>query len=122
MNNLLFSRLAVDNIRKNKNTYLPYILSSILMISLFYILHNITEQVGQGGFYGGRNMKIRLKNINDRSHMEDHKNLLVDFLEQDGYSIGKVSFHSEEEIDLLGLEESSQTKKSISDSNLDLKI
>ena len=68
------------------------------------------------------NMKIGLKNINDRSHMEDHKNLLVDFLEQDGYSIGKVSFHSEEEIDLLGLEESSQTKKSISDSNLDLKI
>ncbi len=57
MNNLLFSRLAVDNIRKNKNTYLPYILSSILMISLFYILHNITGQVGQDGFYGEDSMK-----------------------------------------------------------------
>lgn len=52
MNNLLFSRLARDNIRKNKNTYLPYILSSIAMISLFFILYGIAIEVRKGGFYG----------------------------------------------------------------------
>lgn len=52
MNNLLFSRLARDNIRKNRNTYLPYILSSIAMISLFFILHGVAMQVQEGGFYG----------------------------------------------------------------------
>lgn len=60
MNKLLYSRLARSNIKKNKNTYFPYLLSSIVMISLFYILHAVTQQVGTGQFYGDASMAIIL--------------------------------------------------------------
>lgn len=60
MNKLFYSTLARSNIRKNKNTYFPYLLSCTVMISLFYILHAITQQVGTGKFYGDSSMTIVL--------------------------------------------------------------
>ncbi len=56
MNKNLYKKLARDNINKNKNTYFPYIFSSIVMVSLFYILYTITEEVGNGRFYGDTTM------------------------------------------------------------------
>lgn len=56
MNRLLYSKLARGNIRKNKNTYFPYVLSSTVMICLFYILHAVTQQVGTGQFFGDATM------------------------------------------------------------------
>lgn len=56
MNKLLYSRLAINNIKKNKTTYFPYMLSSIAMIALFYILHAVTEQARLGTFYGDASM------------------------------------------------------------------
>ena len=56
MNKLIYSKLARGNIKKNKDTYFPYLLSCTVMISLFYILHAITEQVGMGSFYGDATM------------------------------------------------------------------
>ena len=52
MNKWLYSKLAMNNIKKNKNTHFPYLLSSTVMISLFYILHAVTQQVGTEQFYG----------------------------------------------------------------------
>lgn len=52
MNKQLYSKLAIGNIKKNKNTYFPYLLSSTVMIGLFYILHAVTQQVGTEQFYG----------------------------------------------------------------------
>ncbi len=60
MNKHIYSKLAINNIKKNKNTYFPYILSSTVMISLFYILHAVAEQVGIGEFYGDHSMAIIL--------------------------------------------------------------
>lgn len=61
MNKLIYSKLAMSNIKKNKNTYFPYLLSSTVMISLFYILHAVTEQVGLSSFYGDATMVTVLK-------------------------------------------------------------
>lgn len=56
MNKNLYKKLAINNIKKNKNTYFPYIFSSIVMVCLFYILYAITIEVGKGGFYGDSTM------------------------------------------------------------------
>lgn len=60
MNNFLYSKLGINNIKKNKSTYSPYILSSIAMIALFYILHAVTEQARLGSFYGDAHMVVIL--------------------------------------------------------------
>lgn len=56
MNERLYSKLAKNNIKKNKNTYFPYMLSCIVMIGLFYILHAVTQQASTGKFYGDAHM------------------------------------------------------------------
>lgn len=53
----LYSKLARNNIRKNKNTYFPYILSSIVIVSMFYMLLTIANRVGYADFYGDDAMK-----------------------------------------------------------------
>ena len=65
-------------------------------------------------------IKIALDSIEDKSFIEDHKNMLVDFLEKDGYEIDEITFHNEDEIDILNLEETSKMKPSISNGSLDL--
>ena len=52
MRKLLYPRLAAQNIRKNKSTYFPYILSCITMIALFFSLVSIRDMVSDGSFYG----------------------------------------------------------------------
>lgn len=56
MNKGLYSKLAGSNMKRNKNTYFPYIFSSIVIVSLFYILLTIRNRVGQVGFYGDSTM------------------------------------------------------------------
>lgn len=56
MNKIFYPRLSINNIKKNKSTYFPYMLSSIAMIALFYILHAIFEQAKVGTFYGDSSM------------------------------------------------------------------
>jgi putative ABC transport system permease protein len=56
MNKFIYSKLAMGNIKKNKDTYFPYLLSCTVMIGLFYILHAVTEQAGMGSFYGDATM------------------------------------------------------------------
>lgn len=44
MNNLLYSHLAFNNIKKNKEIYGPFILVSLVMVSLFYMLSCLNQQ------------------------------------------------------------------------------
>ena len=56
MNKNLYSRLARTNIKNNRNTYFPYIFSSIVAISMFNILLTITNRAKQADFYGDSSM------------------------------------------------------------------
>ncbi len=57
MNRGLYRRLAWQNIRKNKNTFLPFLFSGIMMVAMFYMLHSIWKQADDTLFYGATTMK-----------------------------------------------------------------
>ena len=46
MRNGLFARLAAVNIKKNKNTYIPYMLTCIVSIAMFYMMLFINQNQG----------------------------------------------------------------------------
>lgn len=52
MNRGLYRKLAISNIRKNKNTFFPFTLSAVIMIAMFYMLTSIWKQAGIGGYRG----------------------------------------------------------------------
>ena len=43
MNKVLYPRLAINNIKKNYQTYVPFILTSICMVMMFYIVGSIAN-------------------------------------------------------------------------------
>lgn len=51
-----YSRLAFDGIRKNKRLYLPYILTCIGMVMMFYIMHYLASMPMLGDIAGGRTL------------------------------------------------------------------
>lgn len=53
----LYIRLAWQNIRKNKNTFLPFLFSGIVMTAMFYMLHSIWKQCDETLFYGATTMQ-----------------------------------------------------------------
>ncbi len=56
MNKHLYPRLAVTNMVKNKNIYLPYLLAGTLIVSLFYILSSVSIIVSQSNTTGSGGM------------------------------------------------------------------
>ena len=46
-------RLAAGNIRKNRKTYLPYILTCIMTVAIFYIIRSLTRNPGLNEMAGG---------------------------------------------------------------------
>ena len=56
MNKLFYPRLALTNLRKNKSTYFPYILSSVVIISMFYIIQSLYHAVRGSDFFGASTM------------------------------------------------------------------
>jgi len=48
-----FPKLALINIKKNKQSYLPYIISCICTVMMFYIMHSISRNKGLFEMYGG---------------------------------------------------------------------
>lgn len=46
MNSLFFPKLAFTNLRKNKSTYLPYLLSGIFSEAAFYVMQSIASNPG----------------------------------------------------------------------------
>ena len=53
MNSLFYSKLAFQNLRKNKILYLPCLLSGAVIVMLFYILDSICVMLGTSEMRGG---------------------------------------------------------------------
>ncbi len=60
MNRGMYRKLALNNIRKNKNTFFPFSLSCIAMIAMFYMLHSIQLQADDNLFFGAGTMRTIL--------------------------------------------------------------
>lgn len=56
----LYPKLAWDGIRKNKRFYLPYILTCIGMVMMFYIIHYLAAMPTLDDMPGGRTMEMVL--------------------------------------------------------------
>lgn len=46
MNKLFYPKLAANNIRKNAKTYVPYIITSIITVAVFYIMRSLSQNEG----------------------------------------------------------------------------
>lgn len=60
MNNKLFAKLAVTNLKKNYRTYIPYILSCIGTIMMYYMMHAISINKGLDTMRGAMSLKMVL--------------------------------------------------------------
>ena len=49
----IYPRLAFDGIRKNKRLYLPYILTCIGTVTMFYIIHHLAAMPALKSMPGG---------------------------------------------------------------------
>ena len=56
MNKGFYLKMAWGNIRKNRNIYLPYLLTAALMAALFYIQSSLSDMVRGSGMQGARSM------------------------------------------------------------------
>lgn len=55
-----YTRLAVTNIRKNRRTYIPYILTCILTVMMYYMVKSLSVNPGLGDMYGGGSVAVTL--------------------------------------------------------------
>lgn len=53
MNSGFFPKLAAGNIRKNSKTYIPYILSCVMTVAMFYIVKSLSMNPGLEKMIGG---------------------------------------------------------------------
>ena len=60
MSKLFYPKLALTNIRKNRQTYFPYILACIGSIMMFYIMHSISTSPGLLQMSGGETILLIL--------------------------------------------------------------
>ena len=60
MNNRIYPRLAWDGIRKNKRFYLPFILTCVGMVMMFYIIHHLAAMPALDSMSGGSSVKLIL--------------------------------------------------------------
>ena len=60
MSKLFYPKLAATNIKKNYQTYVPYILTSIGTVMMYYILKTISLDDGLNSMSGGDSLKTIL--------------------------------------------------------------
>ncbi|HZK52764.1 MAG TPA: ABC transporter permease [Desulfosporosinus sp.] len=60
MNNMLYLKLARTNIKANGKTYLPYVITCICTIMMFYIMHALSINEGLNGVSGSDSLKMIL--------------------------------------------------------------
>ena len=58
MNSFFYSRLAFQNLRKNRSLYLPCLLSGSVIVMLFYILDSICVMLGNAEMRGGAYLEM----------------------------------------------------------------
>lgn len=61
MSKLFYTKLALTNINNNRKTYIPFILSSIGAIAMFYMMHFIYSNPGLAEMRGGTELRMILK-------------------------------------------------------------
>ncbi|MGG7142221.1 FtsX-like permease family protein [Clostridium nigeriense] len=61
MNNIFYPKLAGSNIKKNRNTYIPYILTCIFTVAMFYIIHSLSNNAGISNLMGSDTISITLE-------------------------------------------------------------
>lgn len=61
MNNLFYLRLAIINIKNNSKTYIPFVITCIGTITMFYIMHAISVNEGLEGKSGSESLKSILR-------------------------------------------------------------
>lgn len=62
MRKFFYSKLALSNMNKHRKTYVPYLLSSIFIIAMFYMMHFISSNPGLKEMSGGESL-ITLLNL-----------------------------------------------------------
>ena len=60
MSSLFFPKLALTNLRKNKSTYLPYLLSGIFSEAAFYTMQSIAANPGLNDMPGAQPLQVIL--------------------------------------------------------------
>lgn len=46
MNNFIYEKLAVTNLKNNRKTYVPYIFTGVLTVMMFYIIDALSKGEG----------------------------------------------------------------------------
>lgn len=60
MNNFFYARLAANNIKKNKQIYIPYIITCIITIAFYYIMKSLSLNDGLSDLWGGATVEYTL--------------------------------------------------------------
>jgi len=60
MSKFFYAKLALSNMNKNRKTYIPYLLTCIGTIAMFYILHHIAVNEGLSRMSGGNSLRAIL--------------------------------------------------------------
>ncbi|HIV16389.1 MAG TPA: FtsX-like permease family protein, partial [Candidatus Alectryocaccobium stercorigallinarum] len=60
MNNGLFAKLAASNIRKNSKMYIPYLITCIITVAVFYILKSLSVNPGITEMVGADSLSIMM--------------------------------------------------------------
>ena len=60
MRGLFFPKLALNGIKKNGQVYFPYLLTCIVMVMMFYIMHSLGDSPLLREFKGGGNVSVCL--------------------------------------------------------------
>lgn len=63
MKHFFYPRLALSNIKKNKQIYLPYLLSSAFTIAMYYIIHSLSVNTGYANLKVGKTMLPYIMNL-----------------------------------------------------------
>ncbi len=60
MNSRFYPKLAASNIRKNARTYIPYIITCIITVAMYYIMKSLSLNEGLEKVKGGESVKLIL--------------------------------------------------------------
>ena len=61
MNNIFYMKLAFINMKKNRRTYIPYLLSCIGTIAMFYMMSAIAESGGMENVFAGDTIRAFMR-------------------------------------------------------------
>ena len=61
MNNRFFIKFAAGNIKKNGNSYIPYILICMFTAAMFYIVKSLSLNPGLETMIGADTLNIQIK-------------------------------------------------------------